>query len=85
MTLPTCETTRLILSLFHLGRIVNMTSVKGRIAIPGDMSYVVTKYAGEAFSDILRREMHKFGVKVSIIEPGHFGAATAILNKQNVS
>ena len=48
------------------------------------MSYIVTKYAGEAFSDILRREMYKFGVKVSIIEPGHFGGMTAMMNKTMV-
>ena len=64
---------------------MNVTSVKGRLAVPHDVSYVVTKYAGEAFSDILRREMHKFDVKVAIIEPGHFGGATAMLDKKDVS
>ena len=64
---------------------MNVTSVKGRLAIPSDVSYVVTKYAGEGFSDVLRREMHKFDVKVSIIEPGSFNAATSLLCKQNVS
>ena len=63
---------------------MNVTSVKGRLALPRNVSYVVTNYAGEAFSDILRREMQRFDVKVSIIEPGNFGGATAILNKQDV-
>lgn len=64
------------------GRIVNVTSVKGRLAIPHDVSYCVTKYAAEAFSDCLRREMYKFGVKVSVIEPGYFDGATGMLNMQ---
>ena len=67
-----------------LGRFINVSSVKGRFAVPHDVSYNVTKYAGEAFSDILRREMYKFGVTVSIIEPGHFGGITAMMNKKTV-
>ena len=67
------------------GRIVNVTSIKGRIAIPHDVGYCVTKYAAEAFSDILRREMYKFGVKVSIIEPGYFDGATGMLDQKYVS
>ena len=43
------------------------------------------KWAGEAFSDILRREMYRFGVKVIIIEPGNFGGLTGMLNEENVS
>ena len=34
------------------------------------------KYAVEGFSDILRLEMRKWGVKVVIVQPGHFGGAT---------
>ena len=63
---------------------MNVTSVKGRVAIPHDVSYCVTKYAAEAFSDCLRREMYKFGVKVSVIEPGYFDGATGMLNMQYV-
>ena len=66
------------------GRIVNVTSVKGRIAVPHDVGYCVTKYATEAFSDILRREMHKFGINVSVIEPGYFDGATGMLTKEYV-
>ena len=32
-------------------------------------AYAITKYGGEVFSDILRLEMKKFGVNVSILEP----------------
>ncbi|XP_053374123.1 17-beta-hydroxysteroid dehydrogenase type 6-like [Mercenaria mercenaria] len=53
------------------GRIVNAASVVGRIAL-GPAPYVVSKYCVEAFSDVLRRELYRTGVKVSIVEPGSF-------------
>ncbi|XP_029141282.1 retinol dehydrogenase 7-like [Protobothrops mucrosquamatus] len=53
------------------GRVVNVSSLAGRIACGGG-GYSPSKFALEAFSDSLRREMHPFGVKVSIIEPGAF-------------
>ena len=62
------------------GRIVNVTSVKGRIAEPFNAAYAMTKYGGEAFSDALRIEMKQFGVTVCIVEPGNFGGATSCLN-----
>jgi 3-hydroxybutyrate dehydrogenase len=46
--------------------------------------YAITKYGGEAFSDILRLEMRKFGVKVIIVEPGNFSGITGILSPENV-
>ncbi|KAK3579470.1 hypothetical protein CHS0354_028278 [Potamilus streckersoni] len=67
----------------YKGRIINVTSVKGRIAIPGNATYVMTKYGGEAFSDCLRREVKRFGVKVIIIEPGNF-AITALFSGKNL-
>ncbi|XP_053560951.1 short-chain dehydrogenase/reductase family 9C member 7-like [Bombina bombina] len=53
------------------GRIINVSSGAGRLAVVGG-GYCISKYGVEAFSDSLRREMHGFGVKVSIIEPGAF-------------
>jgi short-subunit dehydrogenase len=67
-----------------LGRIINCTSVKGRVSLPRISVYGITKYGGENFSDCLRLEMRKFGVKVVIIEPGEFGGVTGILRGNNV-
>uniref|UniRef100_A0A452GRR3 Retinol dehydrogenase 1 n=1 Tax=Gopherus agassizii TaxID=38772 RepID=A0A452GRR3_9SAUR len=53
------------------GRVVNVASVMGRLAFLGG-GYCLSKWGVEAFSDILRRDMQHFGVKVSIIEPGCF-------------
>lgn len=56
-----------------------MTSVKGRVYSAYIGAYSCSKFAGEAFSDVLRLEMAKWGVKVAIIEPGNFGGATGCL------
>ncbi|XP_029463760.1 retinol dehydrogenase 7-like [Rhinatrema bivittatum] len=53
------------------GRIVNVASVMGRLAFAGG-GYCLSKCGVESFSDSLRRDMHHFGVKISIIEPGFF-------------
>lgn len=52
------------------GRIVNLSSMGGRLTFPGGGMYHATKYAVEAMSDALRFEVRGFGVKVIIVEPG---------------
>ena len=52
------------------GRIVNVSSMGGKLTFPGAGYYHATKHAVEALSDALRFEVQGFGVKVSVIEPG---------------
>ena len=52
------------------GRIVNLSSMGGRLTFPGGGFYHATKHAVEAVSDALRFEVSGFGVAVSVIEPG---------------
>jgi NAD(P)-dependent dehydrogenase (short-subunit alcohol dehydrogenase family) len=52
------------------GRIVNMSSVAGRLASPFLGAYATSKHALEGFSDALRRELMIFGIDVIVIEPG---------------
>ena len=61
------------------GRIVNMSSVAGRGALPFVGPYTASKFGLEAISDSLRRELLPFGVRVIVIEPGSF--KTAIWSK----
>jgi NAD(P)-dependent dehydrogenase (short-subunit alcohol dehydrogenase family) len=61
------------------GRIVNIGSIAGRSALPGSAAYDSSKFAVEAITDSLRMELHHFGIKVSIIEPG--AVASAIWEK----
>lgn len=52
------------------GKIVNVSSVGGRITLPGGAAYHASKHALEAVSDALRFEVRGFGVDVIVIEPG---------------
>jgi NADP-dependent 3-hydroxy acid dehydrogenase YdfG len=52
------------------GRIVNVSSMGGKLTFPGMGFYHGTKYAVEAISDALRYEVGGFGVRVIVIEPG---------------
>ncbi len=61
------------------GRIVNMSSISGRLAMPFGGAYAASKHAFEAISDALRRELMLYGVDVIVIEPGPI--ATPIWDK----
>ncbi|SFC42877.1 NADP-dependent 3-hydroxy acid dehydrogenase YdfG [Halobiforma haloterrestris] len=52
------------------GRIINVSSVAGRISLPGSGAYSGSKFALEAMSDSLRAEVEEFGVDVVVVEPG---------------
>ena len=52
------------------GHVVNISSTGGRVAMPFMGPYVASKFALEAFSDSLRRELEPCGMKVSVIQPG---------------
>ncbi|MBO4209224.1 oxidoreductase [Micromonospora echinofusca] len=63
------------------GRIVNVSSMGGRIVFPVGGYYHASKYAVEAISDALRQEVRPFGIQVAVVEPGlirtRFGATVA--------
>lgn len=61
------------------GRIVNIGSIAGRSALPGTGAYDASKFAVEAITDSLRMEVHPFGVRVALVEPG--AVATPIWEK----
>jgi NAD(P)-dependent dehydrogenase (short-subunit alcohol dehydrogenase family) len=63
------------------GRIVNVSSIGGRLALPLVGAYNASKFALEAISDSLRRELMPHGVDVIVIEPG--GVKTPIWRKGN--
>ena len=52
------------------GKIVNITSMGGRIAIPLDSIYHATKFALEGLSKSIQYEVEPFGIKIILIEPG---------------
>jgi NAD(P)-dependent dehydrogenase (short-subunit alcohol dehydrogenase family) len=52
------------------GKIINMSSMGGKLTLPGGGLYHATKHAVEALSDALRFEVRNFGIDVVVIEPG---------------
>jgi NAD(P)-dependent dehydrogenase (short-subunit alcohol dehydrogenase family) len=52
------------------GRIVNLSSMGGKLTFPGGAYYHASKHAVEAMSDALRFEVKGFGINVVVIEPG---------------
>lgn len=61
------------------GRIVNISSIGGRVALPLVGPYNASKFALEGLSDSLRRELRPWGIHVALIEPG--AVATPIWDK----
>lgn len=71
------------------GRIVNVSSMGGKLVFPGGGIYHGTKHAVEAISDALRFEVKGFGVDVVVVEPGtirsNFADATSAAMAHNES
>lgn len=61
------------------GRIVLVSSIGGRVAMGFNGPYAASKFALEAFGDVLRVELASSGVKVALLEPG--SVATPIWSK----
>ena len=53
------------------GRIINMSSISGKIAVPITGAYAASKHALEAISDAPRLELYPFGIYLVLIEPGY--------------
>lgn len=54
------------------GRIINMSSISGKIGFPGLSPYVASKHALEGYSESLSLEVQPFGIDVILIEPGSY-------------
>jgi NAD(P)-dependent dehydrogenase (short-subunit alcohol dehydrogenase family) len=55
------------------------------MVLPRQSNYETAKHGIETLSDSLRLEMIKFGVNVSIVEPGMYGRCTSVLSTEMVS
>jgi len=52
------------------GNIINISSVVGRMGLPGSSAYISSKFALEGLGECLRYELGQFGIKTTMIEPG---------------
>lgn len=68
------DTTMVFLPLIkrERGRIVNVTSVGGRVSAPELTAYCISKYGVEAFNDSLRRSLKEFDCHVALVEPSGY-------------
>ncbi len=69
------------------GRVVNVSSILGKLTIPTGSAYTASKWAMEAWSEALRYEVFRFGIEVVLIEPGlvrtHFKDSTVYSNRSS--
>ena len=63
------------------GHIVQISSIAGRVGLPGQPIYSASKWAMEGLSENLAHDLAAFGIRVSLVEPGV--TRTAILGKNN--
>lgn len=54
------------------GRIINISSIGGVIAVPFQGFYSASKFAVEGYSEALAAEVHPFGIDICLVEPGDF-------------
>ena len=64
------------------GRVVNVSSLTGKVGFEGFGAYCASKFGIEGYSDVLRLEMRKWGVAVSVIQPS--GYQTGALTTQAI-
>ncbi|RCK12671.1 SDR family NAD(P)-dependent oxidoreductase [Bacillus licheniformis] len=73
----------------HSGaKIINLSSISGRIAFPAFSAYASSKHAVEGFSESLRLELRPFGINVAVVQPGSYQSAVAeldVTNEQSIS
>jgi len=71
-TLRVCRAALPVMREQGAGRIVVVSSIAGRVAVPFQGLYSATKFALEGLCEALRMEVRPFGVHVTLVEPGDF-------------
>lgn len=67
------------------GRIINISSVAGKVGIAFVGWYNVSKFAVESYSDVLRKEVRQFGIDVVLIEPSGIKTDWGIIAADNLA
>ena len=85
--LGTVRTTRAFLPYFRkqgYGRIINFSSINGLLAIPFQGAYTASKHAIEGWSEALCQETERFGIYVTVIEPGDCRGGSEKYRKRDI-
>ena len=69
----------------HCGRIINISSMGGKIWTRFGGWYHATKFAVEGFSDCLRMEVAPFGIDVVVVEPGGINSGNMLTEPEIVA
>ncbi|EJR33497.1 MULTISPECIES: oxidoreductase [Bacillus] len=64
------------------GKIINISSISGKVGFPGLSPYVSSKYALEGWSESLRLEVKPFGIDIALLEPGSYNTNIWEVGKQ---
>jgi short-subunit dehydrogenase len=67
------------------GKIINVTSIGGKITEPHACWYHASKFAAEGLSDCLRMELKQFGIDVIVIEPGSTKTEWSAIARENLA
>ncbi|MBX9189110.1 SDR family oxidoreductase [Bacteroides sp. K03] len=78
-----CRSVLPIMRRQRKGKIINISSIAGLIAVPYQGFYSASKFAIEGYSEALSLEIHPFGIKVCVVEPGDFN--TGFTANRNIS
>ena len=66
------------------GRIINISSIAGKVPVYFGGWYNISKYSVEALSDSLRLDLKRFNIDVCLIEPGPFKTNWGIIAGENI-
>jgi NADP-dependent 3-hydroxy acid dehydrogenase YdfG len=73
------HTTRAVLPMLRTqgsGHVINISSISGKVPLPGGSAYAASKFAVTGFSQSLMQEVRNFGIKVTTIFPGSVDSAS---------
>jgi len=62
------------------GHIINVGSLAGLVAVPSEGMYSATKFALEGYTEALWREVKRFNIRVSLVEPGDYNTPIVLQN-----
>ena len=67
------------------GHVLMVSSLSGKVGLPGDGQYAASKFALEGMSESLALEVQRFGIRVTLLEPGPYDTDMLRIDKNSVT